>query len=96
MSDYNLLRGCNIPALLSEASFFGLSGLEAALQVTLYFEKNYSTIICIFKEHAKAEELRTAKELSSNKIGDEFQINVGGEVIFHPLGLIYASSNFSN
>ena len=35
----NLLRGCNIPALLSEASFFGLSGLEAALQVTQYFAK---------------------------------------------------------
>ena len=39
LSDYNLLRGCNIPALLSEASFFGLSGLEAALQVAHFFAK---------------------------------------------------------
>ena len=60
------------------------------------FCKKYFTIICIFKEHAKAEELRTAKELASHKTGDEFQINVGGEVIFHPLGLIYANSNFSS
>ena len=60
------------------------------------FCKKYFTIICIFKEHAKAEELRTAKEHASNKIGDEFQINVGGEVSFYSLGPIYANSNFSS
>ena len=33
-------RDCNVPALLNEASFFGLSGLEAALQV---MQHNYAT-----------------------------------------------------
>jgi len=56
-------RDCNVPALLNEASFFGLAGLEAALQ-----------------EHAKAEEERTAKERQGPRIGDEFLLNVGGEV----------------
>jgi len=77
----SLDRGCNIPALLSEASFFGLSGLEAALQ-----------------EHAKAEELRTAKELASHKTGDEFQINVGGEVFVTSKETLckYANSRLAN
>jgi len=56
-------RDCNVPALLNEASFFGLSGLEAALQ-----------------EHAKAEEERVARERKDPRIGDEFLLNVGGEI----------------
>ena len=44
----HLERDCNVPALLKEASYFGLLGLEAALE-----------------EHAK---------------GDEFLLNVGGEI----------------
>jgi len=56
-------RDCNVPALLNEASFFGLSGLEAALQ-----------------EHAKAEEERVARERQDPRIGDEFLLNVGGEI----------------
>jgi len=56
-------RDCNVPALLNEASFFGLSGLEAALQ-----------------EHAKVEEERVARERQDPRIGDEFLLNVGGEI----------------
>ena len=35
MVHVSFFRDCNVPALLHEASFFGLAGLEAALQVIL-------------------------------------------------------------
>jgi len=54
---------CNVPALLNEASFFGLSGLEVALQ-----------------EYSKAEEEKAVKERQDPRTGDEFLLNVGGEV----------------
>ena len=76
-----------MPALLNEASFFGLSGLEAALQV---MQHNMQLIrqnpipappFIILQEHAKAEEERVARERQDPRIGDEFLLNVGGEVI---------------
>ena len=76
-----------MPALLNEASFFGLSGLEAALQVMQHNFATYQTksISCmpfiVLQEHAKAEEERVARERQDPRIGDEFLLNVGGEVI---------------
>ena len=35
----------------------------------------------ILQEHAKAEEERVARERQDPRIGDEFLLNVGGEVI---------------
>ena len=48
-------KDCNVPALLKEASYFGLQGLEAALQ-------------------------EVAKEKAQVGTGDEFLLNVGGEI----------------
>ena len=39
-----------------------------------------SCILFVMQEHAKAEEERTANERQGPKIGDEFLLNVGGEV----------------
>ena len=47
----HLSRDCDVPALLKEASYFGLLGLEAAL-----------------------------KKLAQEQKGDEFVLNVGGEI----------------
>ena len=51
----HLEKDCNVPALLKEASYFGLQGLEAALQ-------------------------EVAKEKAQVGTGDEFLLNVGGEI----------------
>ena len=51
----HLERDCNVHALLKEASYFGLLGLEAALQ-------------------------ELAKEQTDARTGDEFLLNVGGEL----------------
>ena len=51
----HLERDCNVPALLKEAGYFGLLGLEAALQ-------------------------EVAKEKAQVGTGDEFLLNVGGEI----------------
>ena len=77
-----------MPALLNEASFFGLSGLEAALQVIMMQHNNATYQInqapvppfIVLQEHAKAEEERVAREQKDPRIGDEFLLNVGGEV----------------
>ena len=80
-----------MPALLNEASFFGLSGLEAALQVMQHnnatYQINQAPVppFIVLQEHAKAEEERVARERKDPRIGDEFLLNVGGEVTF--LGL---------
>ena len=51
----HLERDCNVPALLKEASYFGLLGLEAALK-------------------------ELAKKQPKYRTGDEFLLNVGGEI----------------
>ena len=40
----------------------------------------FITRCLVMQEHAKAEEERTAKECQGPRIGDEFLLNVGGEV----------------
>ena len=40
----------------------------------------YRASFCHEQEHAKAEEERTANERQGPRIGDEFLLNVGGEV----------------
>ena len=74
-------RDCNVPALLNEASFFGLTGLEAALQVMIHYSETLQLQHCfVMQEHAKAEEERIAKQQQDPRTGDEFLLNVGGEV----------------
>ena len=64
----HLEKDCNVPALLKEANYFGLLGLEAALQEVAKEQAN-----------AKKEEAK-AKEEPKASTGDIFLLNVGGEI----------------
>ena len=64
----HLEKDCNVPALLKEANYFGLLGLEAALQEVAKEQAN-----------AKKEEAK-AKEEPEAGTGDIFLLNVGGEI----------------
>ena len=63
----HLEKDCNVPALLKEANYFGLLGLEAALQE-------------VAKKQAKAKKEEEAKEEPEASTGDIFLLNVGGEI----------------
>ena len=59
----HLGRDCDAPALLKEANYFGLLGLEAALQ-------------------------ELAKEQAKYRTGDEFLLNVGGQIFVTTKGTL--------
>lgn len=75
-------RESNLPALLVEASYFGLAGLEAALQESIKSEEE--------------RELRVS--LEAPKTRDEFLLNVGGEIFVTSRATLckYTNSRLAN